>query len=72
MSLEQIEESNSAVHLPHHAEVVAQAFANASSPEPAGESFEVPPKVERYFDVAAQVGGLCFNSNSEISDGECQ
>ena len=57
--------------LPSHAEQVAQAFANASSPEPAYESFGVPPEVERYFDVAVEVGGLCVRSDSEISDSEC-
>ena len=57
--------------LPHTKEV-AQAFANASSSEPPDESFGVPPKVERYFDVAAQVGGLCVSSDNEISDSECQ
>ena len=45
-------------------------FANASSSEPADDSLEVLPKVERYFDVAAQIGGLCFSSDSEISDPE--
>ena len=58
--------------LPHHAKEVAQAFANASSPELANESFGVPPEVERYFDVAAQVGGLCCTSDNEISDSEYQ
>ena len=43
--------------LPPHAEQVAQAFANASLPEPVDESFGVPREVERYFDVAAEVGG---------------
>ena len=57
--------------LPPHVEQVAQAFANASSSKPAYESFGVPPEVERYFDVAAEVGGLLYRSDSEISDREC-
>ena len=56
--------------LPPHAEQVAQAFANASSPEPVDESFGVLLEVEKYFDVVARVGGLLNYSNSEISDDE--
>ena len=54
--------------LPPHAEQVAQVFANASSPEPADESSRVPPEVERYFDVAAEVGGFISRRASEISN----
>ena len=43
-------------------------LANASSPEPADESFGVPPEVERYFDVAAVVGGFVGRLDSDISD----
>ena len=57
--------------LPPHAEQVAQVFANASSLKPADESSGVPPEVERYFDVAAEVGGLINCFDSEISDSEC-
>ena len=68
-SLERIEESNSAVNSPAPCR---GSSANVSSPELANESFGVPLEVERYFDVAAQVGTLCFNSDSEILDSECQ
>ena len=51
-----------------HAEQVAQVLANASSPEPADKSFGVPQEVERYFDVAAVVGGFVGRLNSDISD----
>ena len=54
--------------LPPHAEQVAQVLANASSPEPADESYGVPPEVERYFDVAAVVGGFVGRLDSDISD----
>ena len=54
-----------------HAEQVVQVFTNASSPEPTDESSGVPPKVERYFDVATEVGGLINRFDSEISDSEC-
>ena len=54
--------------LPPHAEQVTQVFANASSPEPADESSRVPPEVERYFDVAVEVGGFINHRDSEISD----
>ena len=48
-----------------HAEQVEQVFANASSPEPADESSGVPPEVERYFDIAAEVGSLISRLDSE-------
>ena len=54
--------------LPPHAEQVAQVLANASSPEPANENFGVPQEVERYFDVAAVVGGFVGRLDSDISD----
>ena len=54
--------------LPPHAEQVAQVLANASSPEAANVSSEVPPEVERYFDVAAEVGGFSDRLDSEILD----
>ena len=54
-----------------HAKQVAQVFANASSLELANESSGVPPEVERYFDVAAEVGGLINHFDSEISESEC-
>ena len=54
--------------LPPHVEQVAQVFANASSLEPTDESSRVPPEVERYFDVAAEVGGFISRRDSEISD----
>ena len=43
-------------------------LANASSPEPTDESFGVPQEVERYFDVAAVVGGFVGCLDSDISD----
>ena len=54
--------------LPPHAEQVAQVLANASSPEPADESYGVPPEVERYFDIAAVVDGFVGHLDSDISD----
>ena len=54
--------------LPPHAEQVAQVLANASSPEPADESYGVPPEVERYFDVAAVVGSFVGRLDTDISD----
>ena len=51
-----------------HVEQVAQVLANASSPEATDESSGVPPEVERYFDVAAEVGGFIGHLDSEISD----
>ena len=54
--------------LPPHAKQVAQVLANASSPEPADESFGVPPEVERYFDIAVVVGGFVGRLDSDISD----
>ena len=57
--------------LPPHAEQVAQVFANASSPEPAEGSSGVPLEVERYFDVAIEVGGFISRLDSEILDSEC-
>ena len=57
--------------LPPHAEQVAGLFANASSLEPADESSGVPPEVERYFDVAAEVCDFVSRFDSEPSDSEC-
>ena len=54
--------------LPPHAEQVAQVLANASSSEPANESFGIPLEVERYFDVAAEVGGFVGRLDSDILD----
>ena len=54
--------------LPPHVEQVAQVLANASSLEPADESYGVPPEVERYFDVATVVGGFVGHLDSDISD----
>ena len=54
--------------LPPHVEQVAQVLANASSPEAADESSGVPPEVERYFDVATEVGGFIGCLDSEISN----
>ena len=54
-----------------HAEQVAGLFANASSPEPADESSGVPPEVERYFDIAAEVCDFVSRFDSEPSDSEC-
>jgi hypothetical protein len=53
--------------LPYHAEQVAMALAGASSPEPTSSSSSRTREVERYFDVAAVVGGLRNNSDSEHS-----
>ena len=54
--------------LPPHAEQLAQVLANASSPEAADVSSGVPPEVERYFDVAVEVGGFSDRLDREISD----
>ena len=54
--------------LPPHAEQVAQVLANASSPEAADVSSGVPPEVERYFDVAAEVGSYSDRLHREILD----
>ena len=54
--------------LPPHAEQVAQVLANASSLEVVDVSSGIPPVVERYFDVAAEVGGFSDRLDSEISD----
>ena len=56
--------------LPPQAEQLARLFANTSSPEPADESSGVPPEVERYFDVAAEVCDFvsCFDSEPSHSD----
>ena len=53
--------------LPPHVEQVAGLFANASLPEPADESSGVPPEVERYFDVAAEVCDFVSRKDSEPS-----
>ena len=53
--------------LPYHAEHVAMAFAGASSPEPTSPSSSRPLEVEKYFDVAAVVDGLRYNSDSDHS-----
>ena len=54
--------------LPPHAEQLAQVLANASSPEAVDVSSGVPLEVERYFDVAAEVGGFSDRLDREISD----
>ena len=54
--------------LPPHAEQLAQVLANASSPEAADVSSGVPPEVERYFDVAAEVGSFSDRLDREISN----
>ncbi len=53
--------------LPYHVEQVAMALAGASSPEPTSSSSSRTRDVERYFDVAAVVGGLGNNSDSDHS-----
>ena len=46
----------------------AQVLANASSLEAADVSSRVPPEVERYFDVAAEVVGFSDRLHREISN----
>ena len=53
--------------LPYHAEQLAQAFAAASSPEPSSPSPIFRSEVERYFDLAAVVDGVTYNSDNELS-----
>lgn len=53
--------------LPYHAEQLAQAFAGASSPEPSSPSPITRLEVERYFDVAAVVDGITYNSDADLS-----
>ena len=53
--------------LPYHAEQVAMGLAGASSPEPTSSSSSRTRDIERYFDVAALVGGLHNSSDSDHS-----
>ena len=41
------------------------AYAGASSPESTSAISCSPPEVEKYFDVAAVVDGLRYNSDSD-------
>ena len=53
--------------LPYHTEQVAMPFTGASSPEPTSPSSGTPLEVEKYFDVAAVVDGLRYNSVFDLS-----
>lgn len=52
--------------LPYHVEQVALAYASASSPEPTCQRSDSPLEIEKYFELAAQVEGMTFTSDSDF------
>lgn len=53
------------LQLPFHAEIVAEAYAATSSPDPSPEKHSSCRPVEKYFHISAEVDGSSSDTDSE-------